>query len=109
MHMKKTLIIVSIVVVIILVILGILKFSGDRSTQELPIEAASIANPASEFCISLGGELEEFTTEGGVSNYCMLPSGEKCEEWALFRSECGVTQEIPTTDISEVPMDEVTL
>ena len=51
-------------------------------------ESVRLANPASENCVSLGGELEFVEEDGGVAGYCLLPDGTRCEEWALFRKEC---------------------
>lgn len=51
---------------------------------EKPVQ---LANPASSYCVSLGGELKiEKQTEGEVG-YCTLPSGEKIEEWRLYRRD----------------------
>lgn len=50
---------------------------------------ASIANPASEFCIRQGGKVEiETDASGGQLGVCVLPTGQKCEEWAYYRGEC---------------------
>ncbi|WP_277756333.1 putative hemolysin [Rosenbergiella nectarea] len=46
-----------------------------------------MANPASVYCLSLKGQLENVTTAQGVKSYCTLPSGERVEEWALFRRD----------------------
>ncbi|MFA5108241.1 MAG: DUF333 domain-containing protein [Candidatus Micrarchaeia archaeon] len=48
-----------------------------------------IANPASANCIKLGGKLEIKDEEGGQVGYCLLPDTTVCEEWALYRGECG--------------------
>lgn len=54
------------------------------------IEEVEIANPASEFCISQGGNLEIAADEAGNQyGLCTLANGEVCEEWAYFRGECG--------------------
>lgn len=44
-----------------------------------------MANPASVYCIDQGGKLEMVKTPEGEVGYCNLPSGERIEEWALFR------------------------
>lgn len=46
-----------------------------------------LANPASEYCVSLGGTLEIKQTPEGQQGICTLPSGEKIDEWALFRRD----------------------
>ncbi len=45
-------------------------------------------NPASVHCRTLGGELELVQEQDGVTGYCLLPDGTRCEEWALYRGEC---------------------
>lgn len=48
---------------------------------------AQIANPASEYCASLGGTSEIQRTAEGEHGMCTLPNGEQIEEWALFRRD----------------------
>lgn len=56
-----------------------------------------IANPASEYCIKMGGKLEMKTDENKDQfGICHLPDGTDCEEWALFRGECGKNNEKET-------------
>lgn len=52
--------------------------------QEQPI---GMANPASVHCIKQGGELNIVKESGGEVGYCTLPSGERIEEWSLFRRD----------------------
>jgi ovoinhibitor len=47
-----------------------------------------VPNPASVNCIELGGETRIEEDEFGEYGICVLPSGEECEEWALYRGEC---------------------
>ncbi len=49
-----------------------------------------LANPASVHCTELGGVLEIKDEIDGQIGYCTLPGGKVCEEWALFRGECGI-------------------
>lgn len=47
-----------------------------------------MANPASAYCISLGGKLELRKDESGNQfGLCHLPDGTQIEEWALFRRD----------------------
>jgi len=46
-----------------------------------------MANPASVYCLSQKGQLANVNTAQGVASYCTLPSGERVEEWALFRRD----------------------
>ncbi len=50
-------------------------------------EPVKLANPASEYCISIGGTLKIETKSDGQVGYCHLPSGKVVEEWTLFRSK----------------------
>lgn len=55
----------------------------------LPAHAQSkgseIANPASEYCVSIGGTSFSRRTPSGDVGYCRLPNGKVVEEWKLFR------------------------
>lgn len=47
-----------------------------------------MANPASVYCGQRGGKLDIVKgADGGEAGYCTLPSGERIEEWALFRRD----------------------
>lgn len=73
--MKKTLMLVSFAAI-----------SGCVShTTAIESKAVGMANPASVYCEQIGGKLEIKRTEQGQLGYCILPSGEKIEEWALYR------------------------
>ena len=52
------------------------------SPDQAPI---GFANPASVYCKNLGGRLDIVKEEKGEVGYCTLPSGERIEEWALYR------------------------
>jgi Putative hemolysin len=53
--------------------------------EQLP--SAGMANPASVYCVKLGGTSERVKTPGGEGGYCTLPSGERIEEWTLYRRD----------------------
>ncbi|GLR10811.1 hemolysin [Mixta theicola] len=60
------------------------------SRQPAPQEnspAVGMPNPASVYCIQQSGTLERGQTADGEINYCHLPSGERIEEWTLFRRD----------------------
>lgn len=46
-----------------------------------------MANPASVYCEKIGGKLDIVKGPDGESGYCILPSGERIEEWALYRRD----------------------
>ena len=54
-----------------------------------PSPEAKLANPASENCIKLGGELTiKKRGDGGEYGVCTFEDNLQCEEWALFNKEC---------------------
>lgn len=58
------------------------------AAQPEPQRAVDMANPASTYCISLGGRLEMRKDEAGNQfGLCHLPDGTQIEEWALFRRD----------------------
>ncbi|MFZ4832991.1 DUF333 domain-containing protein [Rouxiella sp. Mn2063] len=56
------------------------------STEPKP-PVAGMANPASVHCINRGGKLDIVKTSDGEAGYCTLPSGERIDEWTLFRRD----------------------
>lgn len=44
-------------------------------------------NPASAYCVKLGGTLSIEETKDGQIGICHLPDGTRIEEWALFRRD----------------------
>lgn len=55
-----------------------------------------LANPASKYCIDVGGTLKMAKHEnGGVYGICVFKDNRQCEEWALFRGECPVGGILP--------------
>lgn len=46
-----------------------------------------MANPASVYCEQLGGKTEIVEAKEGQQGICMLPSGEKIEEWLLYHRD----------------------
>jgi putative hemolysin len=55
-----------------------------------PPPIVALANPASTFCVESGGTLTMKTNANGEYGVCTFPTGESCEEWALFRGECNI-------------------
>ena len=58
--------------------------SAKETTETEPI---GMANPASVYCEKLGGTSKITDTAQGQVGICTLPSGEKVEEWALYRRD----------------------
>ena len=49
-------------------------------------QAWAMGNPASAYCLSVGGTLEMRRGPQGETGFCHLPDGRVVEEWTLFRS-----------------------
>lgn len=60
--------------------------AGCTSTQK-KVQPVGMANPASVHCIKQGGKLDIVKESDGEVGYCTLPSGERIEEWSLFRRD----------------------
>lgn len=45
-----------------------------------------MANPASQYCVEQGGQLEIRNEANGQVGYCKLANGQVVEEWAFFRA-----------------------
>ncbi len=56
-----------------------------QPTVHSAARTVDIANPASSYCIEQGGSLEIETQTEGQVGYCTLPSGERIEEWLLYK------------------------
>ena len=62
--------------------------SACNQPQETKEVAIGMANPASEYCVKLGGKTEIKKDEtGGEYGMCHLPDGTSIEEWELFRRD----------------------
>jgi putative hemolysin len=57
----------------------------DRTTSEL-------ANPASEYCVEQGGQVDIVDEAGGQVGYCELPDGRRIEEWEYYRSQTAASE-----------------
>lgn len=55
------------------------------------LNALALANPASTYCIKMGGTLSiQKRGDGGEYGVCLFADNRECEEWALFRGACPV-------------------
>ncbi|KOC87685.1 DUF333 domain-containing protein [Winslowiella iniecta] len=63
--------------------------AGCTTQREAPPPPNSIrmANPASVYCQQKGGKSENIQTTQGVRSDCLLPGGERIDEWALYRRD----------------------
>ncbi|WP_392562104.1 DUF333 domain-containing protein [Orbus sturtevantii] len=49
-------------------------------------DTISMANPASEYCESIGGKVQIVNDPKGAYGLCHLPNGEVIDEWSLFNA-----------------------
>ncbi len=95
--MKKALLIVAAVVLLV-VLAGMVKFNYLSGQPGHDVDgnrvSTQLANPASQACIAAGGRLELEDTPQGQVGMCVFASGERCEEWALFRGTCQAPGQI---------------
>lgn len=76
-------------------LLGLLPASNSRPSSSFgPSESgksANLSNPASEYCIRVGGQLQsEVRGDGGAYSLCNFEDNQSCEEWALYRKQCPI-------------------
>lgn len=66
--------------------LGTLQMSACTLHSAEP-QRLSMRNPASEWCLQRGGQQVKDESSNNSILYCLLPSGEKIEQWALFHRD----------------------
>lgn len=72
------------------ILLLLLFLLSGLDSHTLHAAETAIANPASTYCEKQEGKLIVRTLEDGSQvGECRLSTGEVCEEWALFRGDCG--------------------
>ncbi|MCG8708080.1 DUF333 domain-containing protein [Brenneria sp. 4F2] len=52
-----------------------------------PPEPIGMPNPASVYCQEQGGKSQRVEADKGTVSYCLLPGGERIEEWTLYRRD----------------------
>lgn len=63
--------------------------SKDKNGNPMSTAGMAISNPASEYCIKVGGTLQTETRgDGGEYNVCNFEDDQSCEEWALYKKDC---------------------
>lgn len=71
-------------------LLGVLILSGCSSPEPYapqPPKAVGMPNPAAVYCLEQGGKLMRVKTDTGERADCLLPSGERIDEWKLYRRD----------------------
>lgn len=66
--------------------LAALAISAYALTETEPVDAplVNIPNPASVYCIKIGGKLRSEKSPQGERTFCVLPDGTEIEEWELY-------------------------
>ena len=65
-------------------------FRGECGPADTTFESpAGLPNPASQYCLDQGYDLQMRTEAGGTAGYCIFPDGTECEEWSFYRGECA--------------------
>lgn len=65
--------------------------NNPASTTLTAGSSSSIANPASENCIKVGGMLTiEKRGDGGEFGVCSFTDNLQCEEWTMMRGDCPI-------------------
>lgn len=82
---------------------SLLLISACNPAAEKTPAATQIANPASAYCVSLGGIVDIEKQADGDVGYCTLPSGERIEEWSLYRKDHPQKTEAATTSAEHKP------
>lgn len=67
---------------------GLAACASQQTTGDADAPMIGMANPASEYCVQLGGRLEiRKDADGSEYGMCHLPDGSVIEEWTLFRRD----------------------
>lgn len=70
-----------------LALVGTLSILATACAKDEPKhETVGMANPASVYCVSIGGKSEIIKSESGWYGVCHLPDGKTVDEWELYRS-----------------------
>lgn len=83
----------ALTVVIICVLIGLISFYEGEQVAMKRSQAPKntmIPNPATTYCNKLGGIQTVKTTPEGQVGFCTL-GNKSCEEWALYRGTCKLT------------------
>ncbi|GIU14071.1 hypothetical protein TUM4261_29100 [Shewanella sp. c952] len=73
----------------------------DSQSNEPAASKVNLANPASTYCIEQGGTVKIENQAEGQVGYCTLASGERIEEWQLYRQSQQNSQQDSTQDKTE--------
>jgi putative hemolysin len=102
-HNKKLPWVIGFLIIVLVIIVISLRQQISERNNLNNLNNTQIVNPASVFCIENGGKLEIKDEAEGQVGMCTLKSGLVCEEWALFRGECGALRDSCLQNLDCVP------
>ncbi len=70
----------------VLLLVGTVALTGCIAKNHRPV-AVGMKNPTAVYCAEQGGKSERFNTAKGEMHYCLLPDGERIEQWQLYRRD----------------------
>jgi putative hemolysin len=63
----------------------------------------NLANPAAVYCQQIGGQVKlRIEADGSQTGRCIFKDNSECDEWALYRGECGPGGIVPPTPIPQI-------
>jgi putative hemolysin len=69
---------------------ALIPLATDEPSTATTTEGPGLPNPAAVYCQEQGYTYEIRTDDdGSQSGVCIFPDGSECDEWELFRGECG--------------------
>ncbi len=109
-HMIKRTLIASSLLLLSVLITSCSGPTEVASTEITGAGDASIANPASVFCVKQGYKLEIRTDSAGNQyGVCIFSDGTQCDEWAFYRGECAPGGKNPATENKAVEAVKIRL
>lgn len=73
------------------IVLGATLIACGSDDAEEPSTTEELANPASEYCVEQGGEVDIVDGPDGEAGVCVLPDGSRIDEWEYYR-ESGTSE-----------------
>ncbi|SFM96039.1 hypothetical protein SAMN05216516_101541 [Izhakiella capsodis] len=67
------------------ILIAMLTMASCTARHQALTPQTGLANPASVYCVKIGGKSVMVNTKGGVTGNCILPSGKEVDEWSLYR------------------------
>lgn len=66
-------------------------YTQNKKSPDSQVLNSDLSDPASEYCIKVGGDLKAQTrSDGGEYSLCNFANDQSCEELALYRRDCPI-------------------